>query len=114
MKKVGSFLCFIILCASPAFAKQCFIVKEKDKIIHQEGDCDQRYAPCSTFKIALSLIGYDLGILVDEMNPSWPFKKILGVKVMRIVKMRMRKRDRRLRMAVHNIGSSGINNSPVE
>jgi hypothetical protein len=29
MKKVGSFLCFIILCASPAFAKQCFIVKEK-------------------------------------------------------------------------------------
>ena len=75
MKKVGSFLCFIILCASPAFAKQCFIVKEKDKIIHQEGDCNQRYAPCSTFKIALSLIGYDSGILIDEMHPLWPFKK---------------------------------------
>ena len=75
MKKVGSFLCFIILCASPAFAKQCFIVKEKDKIIQQEGDCNQRYAPCSTFKIALSLIGYDSGILIDEMHPLWPFKK---------------------------------------
>jgi beta-lactamase class D OXA-29 len=75
MKKVGSFLCFIILCASPAFAKQCFIVKEKDKIIHQEGDSNQRYAPCSTFKIALSLIGYDSGILIDEMHPLRPFKK---------------------------------------
>ena len=75
MRKGSLFLCFIILYASSAFAQQCFIVKEKDKIIHQEGDCNQRYAPCSTFKIALSLIGYDSGILIDEMHPLWPFKK---------------------------------------
>ena len=50
-------------------------MQEKDKIIHQMGDCNKRYAPCSTFKIALSLIGYDSGILIDEMHPSWPFKK---------------------------------------
>jgi beta-lactamase class D len=29
----------------------------------------------STFKILLSLIGFDSGILVDEMNPVWPFKE---------------------------------------
>ena len=75
MKKAGLFLCFIIFYISPAFAKQCFIVKEKDKIIQQEGDCNQRYAPCSTFKIALSLIGYDSGILIDEIHPLWSFKK---------------------------------------
>ena len=75
MRKGGLFLCFIILYASSAFAKQCFIAKEKDKIIYQEGDCNQRYAPCSTFKIALSIIGYDSGILIDETHPLWPFKK---------------------------------------
>ncbi len=75
MKKAGLFLCFIIFYVSPAFAKQCFIVKGKDKIIQQEGDCSQRYAPCSTFKIALNLIGYDSGILIDEMHPLWSFKK---------------------------------------
>ena len=33
MRKGSLFLCFIILYASSAFAQQCFIVKEKDKII---------------------------------------------------------------------------------
>jgi beta-lactamase class D len=75
MRKGSLFLCFIILYVSSAFAQQCFIVKEKDKIIQQEGDCNQRYTPCSTFKIALSLIGYDSGILIDETHPLWPFKK---------------------------------------
>ena len=36
MKKVGLFLCFLILCISNVFAEQCFIVKEKDKIIAYE------------------------------------------------------------------------------
>ncbi|WP_410526378.1 penicillin-binding transpeptidase domain-containing protein [Rickettsia rhipicephali] len=27
----------------------------------QEGNCESRYAPCSTFKIAISLMGYDDG-----------------------------------------------------
>lgn len=32
-----------------------------------------RYSPCSTFKIALSLIGYDQKILQDSNNPIWPY-----------------------------------------
>jgi beta-lactamase class D len=32
---------------------------------------EEAVAPCSTFKIALSLMGFDSGILVDEENPVW-------------------------------------------
>lgn len=76
MKKVILLVCSIILYTEQAYAnQQCFIAKEKNQIINEEGDCDKRYAPMSTFKIALSLIGFDSGILVDEMHPMWPFKK---------------------------------------
>ena len=74
MKKFILFLCGIALCANQAFASQCFIVKEKEQVVCQEGDCNKRYAPCSTFKIALSLIGYDARILFNEMHPLWSFQ----------------------------------------
>lgn len=69
------FLFSIMLLIDTALASKCFIIKEKNQIIHQEGDCDKRYAPMSTFKIVLSLIGYDTGILIDKNYPVWPFKE---------------------------------------
>ena len=75
MKKAVLFLYLAILGMGQLFASQCFIAKEGDRIIIQEGDCSQRYAPCSTFKILLSLIGYDTKILQDQRNPVWRFKK---------------------------------------
>jgi len=33
----------------------------------------ERISPCSTFKITLTLIGYDAGILKDEQSPIWDF-----------------------------------------
>src|SRR5690606_6812231 len=36
---------------------------------------DERVSPCSTFKIPLSLMGYDAGILIDEQTPTWEFQK---------------------------------------
>ncbi len=75
MKKVILLLCSIMLSANLAFADSCFIAKEKNQVLKTEGDCDKRYAPMSTFKIPLSLIGFDSGILVDELNPVWPFKE---------------------------------------
>lgn len=75
MKKVILLLCSIMLSANLAFADSCFIAKENSKVLKTEGDCDKRYAPMSTFKIVLSLIGFDSGILVDEMHPVWPFKE---------------------------------------
>jgi beta-lactamase class D OXA-29 len=67
MKKL---ILLLILISSVAQA-DCFIAKEKDNILVQEGECKKVYAPESTFKIALSLIGFDSGILKDEYNPVW-------------------------------------------
>jgi beta-lactamase class D OXA-29 len=63
----------IILFTNIAHAneKKCFIVQENNKYLIEEGECNTRYAPNSTFKIALSLIGYDSGILKTESYPSW-------------------------------------------
>lgn len=44
------------------------------KVLLQHGDCGRRVAPMSTFKIAISLMGFDSGVLVDEHAPALPFK----------------------------------------
>ena len=75
MKKVILCVLSILLSSGNAFADSCFIAKENSKILKSEGNCDKRYAPMSTFKIPLSLMGFDSGILVNEMNPVWPFKE---------------------------------------
>lgn len=36
---------------------------------------DERVSPCSTFKVALSLIGFDAGVLKDAENPVWEFQE---------------------------------------
>lgn len=36
---------------------------------------DERMTPCSTFKITLSLMGFDSGILQDENHPIWLFQE---------------------------------------
>lgn len=47
---------------------------ETNKIILELGShINERISPCSTFKIALSLMGYDSGILKNENSPSWDF-----------------------------------------
>ena len=36
--------------------------------------CEQRFTPASTFKIPLSLMGYDSGFLTDEHLPAIPYR----------------------------------------
>jgi beta-lactamase class D len=49
---------------------------ESGKVRLQQGNsCSVRYAPCSTFKIALSLMGYDSRILHNAHSPRYPFKQ---------------------------------------
>ncbi len=82
MKKVILFLCAFISCASSAFASEnCFLAKENGKVLKTEGDCKSRFAPESTFKIPLSLIGFDAGILRDESKPNWPRKGDYNINV---------------------------------
>lgn len=74
---------FLLLCTATAtHAAQpdvirCTILLDaaSGKVWTREGRCDQRVTPASTFKVALSLMGYDSGILVDEHTPTLPFKE---------------------------------------
>lgn len=75
MKKLV-FLAFLLVVSGQALAKgNCFIAKENNKIIVEDGDCRMQFAPESTFKIPLSLIGFDSGIFESETRPEWTFKK---------------------------------------
>lgn len=42
-------------------------------IIECGANINRQMSPCSTFKIPLSLMGYDTAILEDEINPVWDF-----------------------------------------
>jgi len=45
-----------------------------DEVITELGpNIDKQMSPCSTFKIPLSLMGYDTSVLEDETNPIWDF-----------------------------------------
>lgn len=41
----------------------------------REGDCDGRMSPASTFKVAISLMGFDAGIFTSPDAPELPFKE---------------------------------------
>lgn len=41
----------------------------------EQGDCGARVTPASTFNIAVSLLGYDAGILRDAHSPALPFRQ---------------------------------------
>ncbi len=45
------------------------------RILSKTGECGGRYTPASTFKIAISLMGFDAGILNDGNSPTWHFQK---------------------------------------
>ncbi|MDR3516735.1 MAG: class D beta-lactamase [Azospirillaceae bacterium] len=42
--------------------------------LRRDGDCVLRVTPASTFKIAISLMGFDSGFLTDEHQPSLAFQ----------------------------------------
>jgi beta-lactamase class D len=42
-------------------------------VLQQEGDCYSRVTPASTFKIAISLMGFDAAFLQDEHFPTLPY-----------------------------------------
>ena len=76
MKKTFLILSIGLFFGSAAWAEsKCFLAKEHNSVIKQQGDCEIQHSPCSTFKIAISLMGYDKGILQDETHPELAFKK---------------------------------------
>lgn len=43
-------------------------------VLHQEGDCETRVTPASTFKIALAVMAWDAGIITSAQEPKLDFK----------------------------------------
>ncbi|OWJ69222.1 class D beta-lactamase [Inquilinus limosus] len=75
-----SFSAFLSLLTSPSWADTrtiCTIVLRADtgEAIVDQGDCDRRISPASTFKIAISLMGFDAGILTSPSEPELPFRE---------------------------------------
>jgi beta-lactamase class D len=69
-----------LLSVSPASAEKLTICTavadaETGKLLKQDGACDTRATAASTFKVAISLMGYDAGILKDAHTPALPFEK---------------------------------------
>ncbi len=73
-------VCYFIFFFSSLFiygTEENFILMDgtTGQTIQELGRVDERMTPGSTFKIALSLMGFDRGILKDQENPIWPFHK---------------------------------------
>lgn len=60
-----------------AVASACTLLADvaTGKLLKQEGSCDKPITPASTFKIAISLMGYDSGLLKNEHVPALPFRE---------------------------------------
>ena len=79
-----SLIVALTILAGPAVAESrivCTLIEEAvgpaaeaPRSLVREGDCDERYSPASTFKIAISLMGFDAGILTTATDPVMPFR----------------------------------------
>lgn len=66
-----------VIYGSPANARViCTLVSEVEtgKILIEEGDCNTRVTPASTFKVPLALMGFESKFLKDAQSPTLSFK----------------------------------------
>ena len=70
-------VCSIGALSSASSTELCTAIADAatGKVLMQRGDCGHRVTPASTFKIAISLMGYDSGFLRDEHTPKLPFRE---------------------------------------
>ena len=70
-------LVLLALGCTPAQAATCTALSAalSGRVLRSDGPCAARVTPASTFKIALSLMGYDSGYLTDEHLPALPFRE---------------------------------------
>lgn len=59
-----------VMAADPVSCTVILDARSGDVLV-REGVCDQRFAPFSTFKLPLAVMGYDAGVLVDDVTPRW-------------------------------------------
>ena len=71
MKKFILFLFIVVFVGSAWKERAAFDSQGYNQILQPEGDCESLYKPESTFKIILSLIEFDFGVLKKEIHPLW-------------------------------------------
>lgn len=72
-----------VLIGLPGFANArtiCTAVEDvaSGQVLISQGDCKRRVTPASTFKIAISLMGYDAGVLTDAQAPARAYDESYG------------------------------------
>lgn len=71
-------ICLLFVLSCSIYAEENFLLIDglTNEIIMEFGpSINKQMSPCSTFKIPLSLMGYDATILKDELNPIWNFQE---------------------------------------
>lgn len=74
-------LFLLVAPARASAAPACTIVVDQatgDTIARSGDACETRSSPASTFKVALSLMGFDVRILEDAHAPAWPYRDEYG------------------------------------
>lgn len=75
LKAIASMLTFALIgstaMAAEPVACTVMIDARSGDVLLRDGICDQRFAPFSTFKLPLAVMGFDAGILVDGVTPRW-------------------------------------------
>lgn len=65
------------LVVTPSFAGElCTLIVDAATgatVVQSGASCAQRVTPASTFKIAISLMAFDAGVLDNSHQPSWPY-----------------------------------------
>nr|WP_245447609.1 class D beta-lactamase [Nitratireductor sp. OM-1] len=73
---------FLILIAMASFSLSakadtvCTLILDaaSEHVLMEEGDCQSRVTPASTFKVPLAVMAYDAGILRNSHEPVWAFQ----------------------------------------
>jgi beta-lactamase class D len=78
MKLLRLVLATTVACASMSVSAHtvCTVVTDaaSGEVLTQQGDCSSRTTPASTFKIAISLMGFDSGFLKDAHAPTLQYR----------------------------------------
>ncbi len=72
---IVSFFLFFLFPHSLVGNETSFLVQENNTVLEKQGDVTKRYAAYSSLKIAISVIGFNEGILYDETHPLIDYDK---------------------------------------
>ncbi|WP_277964356.1 class D beta-lactamase [Pseudomonas sp. RIT-To-2] len=76
-RRLAALVALLALNAQAANAAlDCTLVTDAStgRVVHQSGDCTTRVTPASTYKLALSLMGFDTGYLHDAHTPTLDYR----------------------------------------